>query len=183
MAKKQSGSVPNRAIYSRLSYLYQAAAYLKSRDVSQTLEQPQPPQDENCQPRSHTTDKPHELRGDIHAVTSRRLLSDLRAASLKTQIRLDPAVKRTICKYCDTLLVEGVSCHSFIENKSKGAKKPWADVLALKCQTCGGKKRYPVSAARQKRRPFRDGKEKGQETGALQEVPVRGGGNGIPAAG
>lgn len=179
MGKKQSGSIPNKAIYSRLSYLYQAAACLRSQGVSETAEQPQPSQTGRGQPHSETREETHELCGDIHAITSRRLLSDLRAASLKTQIRLDPAVKRTVCKYCDTLLVEGVSCHSSVENKSKGAKKPWADVLVLRCRTCGGEKRFPVSAARQKRRPFRDGKHQGEAKGAPHKVPLRSG-NGNP---
>lgn len=182
MGKKQSGSVPNRVIYSRLSYLYQAAAYLQSQGVSETVEQPQPPRSEDGQPHPQTRGEPEKRRGDIHAVASRRLLSDLRAASLKTLIRLDPAVKRTVCKYCDTLLVEGVSCHSSIENKSKGGRKPWADVLVMRCGTCGGEKRFPVSAARQKRRPLRDGEEKGEAKGASHEVPVRGG-NVIPDGG
>ena len=158
MGKKQPGSVPNKAIYSRLSYLYQAAAYLQSQGLSQVTRQDQP------SPHAETGNQPQEPRGDIHSITSRRLLSDLRAASLKTQIRLDPSVKRTVCKYCDTLLVEGASCRSFVENKSKGGRKPWADVLVMKCGTCGGEKRFPVSKERQRRRPFR-GQDKEGKTG------------------
>ena len=161
--QKQSGSVPNRAIYSRLSYLYQAAAYIQSQGLQSQNPQSQssPEAAEQAQPHSEDRSQPPteqgqpELHKDIHAVTARRLLSDLRAASLKTQIRLDPSVKRTVCKYCDTLLIEGASCRSSVENRSRGGRKPWADVLVVKCGTCGGEKRFPVSAARQKRRPFR----------------------------
>ncbi|SPO00008.1 uncharacterized protein DNG_02860 [Cephalotrichum gorgonifer] len=169
MAKKQSGSVPNRAIYSRLSYLYQAAAYLGSQA---------PPSADSGHPRAlgswdesqagpGAQDQTREPHKDIHATASRRLLSDLRAVSLKTQIRIDPSIKRTICKYCDTLLVEGTSCTSSVENRSRGGKKPWADVLVMKCGTCGREKRFPISAARQKRRPFREGEVKGDVDGVV----------------
>ncbi|RYP86163.1 hypothetical protein DL769_000775 [Monosporascus sp. CRB-8-3] len=69
-------------------------------------------------------------------------------------------MKHTICKYCDTLLVEGHTSTSFVENQSKGGKKPWADVLVVKCNTCGGLKRFPVQAPRQKRRPIREAESK-----------------------
>ncbi|RYP05947.1 hypothetical protein DL765_009671 [Monosporascus sp. GIB2] len=69
-------------------------------------------------------------------------------------------MKHTICKYCDTLLVEGDTSTSFVENQSKGGKKPWADVLVVKCNTCGGLKRFPVQAPRQKRRPIREAESK-----------------------
>lgn len=186
MGKKQSGSVPNRAIYSRLSYLYQAAAYLQSQGLQSqgpptAVEQAQPQNENHSEPPNEQGKRPGP-QGDIHAITSRLLLSDLRAASLKTQIRLDPSIKRTVCKYCDTLLVEGASCRSSIENRSKGGRKPWADVLVMRCGTCGGEKRFPVSAARQKRRPFRgehaEGKGGGEEMERLvkekEGVPVRG---------
>ncbi|KAI1077030.1 Rpr2-domain-containing protein [Whalleya microplaca] len=149
---KTTGSVSNRPIYSRISYLYQAATYLGthpqqegSNNTTQDSKRENESQDEHA---SSTTLTKRAL--------SRRLLTDLRASSLKTQIRLSPAVKHTICKFCDSLLIEGETSSSTVENKSKGAKKPWADVLAIKCNTCGGVKRFPVQTARQKRRPVRE---------------------------
>ncbi|KAK4133306.1 hypothetical protein BT67DRAFT_442755 [Trichocladium antarcticum] len=79
----------------------------------------------------------------------------MRAVSLKTRIRLNPAVKQALCKFCDSPLIEGQSCTSAIENKSKGARKSWADMLVRKCHTCEREKRYPVSAARPKRKTDR----------------------------
>ncbi|KAK7394054.1 hypothetical protein QQX98_013162 [Neonectria punicea] len=80
----------------------------------------------------------------------------MRAVSLKAQIRQSPALKRTICKFCDTLLIEGQTCSSTVENDSKGGRKPWADLLTIRCKTCGNAKRYPVNAPRQKRRSLRN---------------------------
>jgi len=36
-----------------------------------------------------------------------------------------------------------------LENKSKGGRKPWADVLVVECQRCGLERRYPVGQERQ----------------------------------
>jgi ribonuclease P protein subunit RPR2 len=149
MAKpKQPGSVPNRPLYSRISYLYQAASYLSG--VNENELQPAAESAGNV-----SAAKGKSLEHKTKQAMSRRLLTDMRATSLKTQIRLSPAMKRTICKYCDTLLIEGETCTSTVENKSRGGRKTWADVWVTTCKTCGGLKRSPVDAPRQKRRPAR----------------------------
>lgn len=159
MAKKKPGSVPNRHIYTRISFLYQASACL-----SQAAKQ-----DPNTASAdagvTHDTKQHHAttLAQQYHSLTAarsmaRRLLTDFRAIGQKTNTRANPHLKRSICKYCDSLLIEGQTSSSAIENKSKGGKKPWADVLVVKCQTCGGEKRFPVSPRENKRRPFREAK-------------------------
>ncbi|KAF5667971.1 rnase p rpr2 rpp21 subunit [Fusarium heterosporum] len=154
MAKiKEQKSVQNRTIYSRASYLYQAASYLAKQ------------QSPNCQDvlsKSSTTGQEHSASAPTKneqkalANMSRQAISGLRGVTQKAQIRLSPAMKQTICKYCDTLQIEGDTCTSIIENASKGGRKPWADVLNIKCKTCGNVKRYPVSAPRQKRKALRN---------------------------
>jgi ribonuclease P protein subunit RPR2 len=86
---------------------------------------------------------------------ARRLVADLRSVSLKTRIRLTPAMKQTLCKYCDSILIEGQSCTSTIENRSRNGRKPWADVLVRKCHTCQRERRYPVDSPRQNRKTER----------------------------
>ncbi|KAI0883757.1 Rpr2-domain-containing protein [Annulohypoxylon maeteangense] len=149
---KGPGNVPNRPTYSRISYLYQAAAYLASHAETKG------PEPEGTERDGATLEKQvshaHAQRNK-HSL-SRRLITDLRSTSLKSQIRLSPSMKHTICKFCDSLLIEGETSNTIVENKSKGCKKPWADVLVVKCHTCGGVKRFPVQAPRQKRRPIRE---------------------------
>ncbi|KFH43580.1 Ribonuclease P protein subunit-like protein [Hapsidospora chrysogenum ATCC 11550] len=161
MAKpKAQASVPNRHIYTRASYLYQAANYL-ARLPERQDDTGQPaaaaaaataaPGDEQ-----HSTSRKRDAQGRRAAQNiSRRMVSDLRAVSLKGQVRQSPAMKRSMCKFCDTVLIEGRNCHSVIENESKGARKPWADVLVIRCSTCGNSKRFPVSARRQQRKHLR----------------------------
>ncbi|KAI0138107.1 Rpr2-domain-containing protein [Hypoxylon sp. NC0597] len=168
---KGPGSVPNRPIYSRISYLYQAAAYLASQSelkkhnaaIKATEGTSQEASEENKQ----IPCTPHSKYA-----LSRRLITDLRSSSLKSQIRLSPAMKHTICKFCDSFLIEGETSSSIVENKSKGGKKPWADVLVVKCHACGGVKRFPVQAPRQKRRLMREKESKEKLEKGRQEVNV-----------
>jgi ribonuclease P protein subunit RPR2 len=155
MAKsKAQTSVSNRHIYTRASYLYQAANYLArfpERQDDNGQSAAAAPGDEQ-----HSTSRKRDAQGQRAAQNiSRRMVSDLKAVSLKGQVRQSPAMKRSMCKFCATVLIEGRNCHSVIENESKGGRKPWADVLVIRCSTCGNFKRVPVSARRQKRKHLR----------------------------
>ena len=145
---------PNSALHSRVAYLYQAATYLATQNQSN-----------NSRPRREVSDSQAmsiDTRETIeqsklataHQSSARSLVSDLRGVSGKVLIRMSPGIKRTICKNCDTILIEGSTCLVEVENKSKGGRKEWADVLVRKCNTCGCTRRYPLGE-RQKRRPHR----------------------------
>jgi ribonuclease P protein subunit RPR2 len=154
MAKgKTAGSVQNRPIYSRISYLYQAATYLSSTSGSHAI-QPEIQQTEHHQAQGEK--QSYDAACHVKQAVSRRLLTEMKATSLKAQIRMSTSMKHTICKHCDTLLVEGDTSTSYVENQSKGGRKPWADVLVIKCNTCGGPKRFPLHAPRQNRREKRE---------------------------
>ncbi|KAJ9161634.1 hypothetical protein NKR19_g2104 [Coniochaeta hoffmannii] len=138
MAKgKTVAPVQNRPLYSRISFLQQAATYL-TEALRKGGKEP--------------AAKQKKSTGDGAA---RRLVTDLRSVSLKARIRLSPAVKHTMCKYCDALLIEGETCTTVVENKSKGGRKPWADILVRKCHACGNVKRHPLNSPRQKRKCLR----------------------------
>jgi ribonuclease P protein subunit RPR2 len=140
---KETGNIPNKILHCRASYLYQAATYLATQKRhSKALASPATTAANNSQLSSKSVFDP----------ASRRLVSDLRSISLKAQIRMSPAMKHSICKNCDTMLTDGSTCSIEIENKSKGGKKSWADVLVRKCNICGFTRRYPMAAERQKRK-------------------------------
>ncbi|KAK2048734.1 RNAse P Rpr2/Rpp21/SNM1 subunit domain-containing protein [Colletotrichum somersetense] len=171
MAKPKSESLSNRHAYTRVSYLHQAAAYLA------TVKTPNSDSTINSSQARLTPHAVHnEIRSETNETVARRFVSDIRAVSLKTQIRPSPSLKRMMCKYCDSFLVEGKTCSTTVENASKGGKKPWADVLVTKCKTCGNVKRFPVSAPRQKRWPFREQKavEEQDTTPAVSEMSTGG---------
>ncbi|KAN0119532.1 Rpr2 domain containing protein [Hyaloscypha variabilis] len=151
-AKTGAGSVPNKALHSRVSYLYQAAAYLATQQQHSRTSESQ-----DVQLTTSTANSP--AKSPLQPA-SRHMISNLRAVSRKLLIRISPAMKHSICKNCDTMLIDGTTCTNEVENKSRGGKKRWADVLVRKCNTCGFEKRFPIGAERQKRRPKRslDGK-------------------------
>lgn len=152
-------NVPHRALCSRISYLYQAAAYLAAQA------QPATPVSQDEAVDFQTTEPKPTIKGTSNTTTApdlqhahalpRKMISDLRDVSLKMQIRLSPAMKHTMCKRCDTFLVDGTTCTTEVENKSKGGNKPWADMLVKRCGNCGCERRYPVNSDRQTRRPHR----------------------------
>ncbi|KAM0155163.1 hypothetical protein ACHAQE_006916 [Botrytis cinerea] len=130
-ATKGASKVPNKVLYSRISYLYQAATYLAVQDkesqeqsakgtaLDSSMEDVMKDESKDV---ANITDGPHQA-------LSRRLITDLRSVSLKGLMRMSPDMKHSICKNCQTLLLEGTTCTAKIENQSKGGKKPWADVL------------------------------------------------------
>lgn len=187
--QKGAASIPQSHLHSRISYLYQAATYLaevykndpasrkneskinhvqdvemKEKNDSTGREQFDAGTEETIKMTigSHNRSQEAEVtKPSISAALgqSRRLLSHLRAVSLKSQIRLTPTMKHSICKKCDSLLAPGRTSTSRLENKSHGGRKPWADVLVVTCNSCGLAKRYPIGAKRQSRRAERNHKK------------------------
>ena len=92
---------------------------------------------------------------------SRLYISQMRGVSLKSQHRLPPTIKRSFCKRCDTLLEPGLTCTEEIQNESRERKKPWADVLVIRCTACGAEKRFPQMQKRSKKLAARRGENKG----------------------
>ncbi|KAA8569322.1 hypothetical protein MFRU_004g01410 [Monilinia fructicola] len=159
-ATKGVSKVPNKVLYSRISYLYQAATYL----AVQGDENQDQPIKEGVSDSSMKDVMQCDIKVDANFTgscqpLSRRLISELRSVSQKGLMRMSPEMKHSMCKNCQTLLMEGTTCTAHIENKSKGGKKPWADVLVRKCNTCGLEKRFPLVTERQPRRPRRSIKE------------------------
>lgn len=155
MAKQKGpASVPNRHIYSRASYLHQAAHYLAT--VPQQNNDEPRDNDQHSAASSATVTTQQQKKAAMNL--SRQLVGDMKSVTLKTLIRQSPAMKRSVCKYCNTVQIEGQTCHSRVENASKGGKKPWADVLVIQCSTCQNVKRYPVDCPRQKRKHIREPK-------------------------
>lgn len=152
MKAQKDAKVLHKHIHSRISYLYQAANYLAKVSESTLAVQ---------QSGDNTEVKKYNVQQDAAkpfietSALTRHLNSHLRAVSLRSQIRLAPAFKNSICKRCDTLLIPESTSTNRVENKSCGGKKPWADVLVVACKACGHAKRYPVGAKRQRSRTAR----------------------------
>jgi ribonuclease P protein subunit RPR2 len=135
--------VPNKHLHARSTFLYQAATYLTLQTAT--------PDDELT---THLVQGEHATLHDIpkarkHSPLALQLGSDLQQVSRKGQLRLAVDLKRSMCKSCNTVLIPGRTATQNIQNPSKGGKKPWADILVLSCNICGGEKRFPVGAKKQ----------------------------------
>lgn len=96
------------------------------------------------------------MRAKTIVTQPRYLVNQMKGVSRKSVIRLHKDTKRSICKRCDELLAED-KVDREIENKSINKAKPWADVLVLKCRTCGTSKRFPIGATRLQRSSASEG--------------------------
>ncbi|KIY74103.1 Rpr2-domain-containing protein, partial [Cylindrobasidium torrendii FP15055 ss-10] len=99
MAKKSKDQIPNpnsvtnRDIIQRLNFLYQASIYMNG------ISREDAPTKSNKKRRKRiTTDQ-----------LSRHYISEMKAVGQKTIVKMDPAVKRTLCGGCDAVLIPGSS--------------------------------------------------------------------------
>ena len=143
--KKGSSSFPNKHLHSRASFLYQAAYHVDSAASSSQVS-------EKLAKAAYSEAADDTL---LNTGSSREMVYHLRGVSRKAQIRLSPFIKHTVCKRCDSLLREGSTLRTFLENKSRRGKKPWADMLVHECTQCGFIRRFPIGAQRPPRRPTR----------------------------
>lgn len=144
----KSKGMPNKHLHARSTFLYQAATYLTLQTATQDEFAIDVAQDKESPPHA----APATQR---HLPLALELGSDLQQVSRKGQLRLAVDLKRSMCKSCNTVLIPGRTVSQTIENPSKGGRKPWADVLVVTCLICGGKKRFPVGATKQLKKPKR----------------------------
>ncbi|KAI9044959.1 ribonuclease P Rpr2/Rpp21/SNM1 subunit [Aspergillus affinis] len=178
--KKGSAGGVNSHIRARLNYLHTAATYLQTgaipskRSTGLVPRESAEAEDKESEPVSSRI-VPQVVNNDeamseeplctqsttalipTHHNThlSRVLISHMRGVSLKSQLRLPVDVKRSFCKRCESLLVPGVNSIQEIRNDSRGRSKPWADVLVVRCTTCGTEKRFPQTEKRSQKLPER----------------------------
>lgn len=181
--KGLQGGPVQKHLHSRISFLYQAATYLANATKDQTTMGGSFRKSEQAEIGSekyHRSSRiasvsaeteslkaplePGELQGEIkshnnptarNSALSCQLLNHLRAVSLKSVIRITPVMKHSICRRCDVLLVPGSTAIADMENKSRGGKKSWADVLVVTCVACGTARRIPIGAKRQLKKQYR----------------------------
>ncbi|KAK0201592.1 RNAse P Rpr2/Rpp21/SNM1 subunit domain-containing protein [Desarmillaria ectypa] len=123
MAKKSKdevpnpNSVPNRDIIQRLNFLYQASVYLNGV----------------------TSQSPPQRKRVTTSDLSRSYVSSMKIVGKKTTVKMDPSVKRTICKGCDTILVPG-STVSIRVKKSQSH----GHLMVYTCTRCKTPRRIPA---------------------------------------
>lgn len=128
-------NVPNRDIIQRLNFLYQASTYLNVLHAQynpQHVSQPAKQEISELETKESSSDpsekvepgSPHDGGGSIKnqgmcerpgkrkATTqdiARSYLKSMKVIGQKTNVKMDPSVKRTLCSGCNNVLISGVT--------------------------------------------------------------------------
>ncbi|KAI0779479.1 Rpr2-domain-containing protein [Fomes fomentarius] len=127
-------NVANRDIIQRINFLYQASTYLN------TVAQPTPLN----HGQAHHKGKEKKRNAIRHpqntSELSRSYVSTMRIVGQKAMVRMDPSIKRTLCKKCDTILIPGSTSSVRVKTLRVHEK-----VITYTCHTCGTVRRIPAA--------------------------------------
>ncbi|KAI0645803.1 RNAse P Rpr2/Rpp21/SNM1 subunit domain-containing protein [Trametes meyenii] len=136
-------SVANRDIVQRINFLYQASTYLNS--LSQSL----PPTTEDVkQPPAAKYNGSMRRKGKKKTALrhphdtselSRSYINTMRIVGQKTMVRMDPSIKRTLCKGCDAVLLPGSTATVRIKTLPSHGQ-----AVIYTCLTCNISRRIPA---------------------------------------
>ncbi|KAI9025696.1 RNAse P Rpr2/Rpp21/SNM1 subunit domain-containing protein [Hyaloraphidium curvatum] len=123
--KDPSATVQHKEAFMRMNHLYQAAVLMTGMARAAAA----PGADAASDPKP--AEKAKEAAQDQSMVNLGSYYAHLmRTVGKKLVIRADPSVKRTICKYCDAVLLPGIGAD--VRTKSKPNKR-----TSIRCRRCG----------------------------------------------
>ncbi|TFK53537.1 Rpr2-domain-containing protein [Heliocybe sulcata] len=127
MAKKNREEAPNpnnissRDILQRMNFLYQAGAYLSTLPAE-----------------ASSREAPHPAAGQKRR-KARAYVDSMRTVGQRTVVKLDPSVKRTLCRSCNLILIPGTT--ATVRIKSSPSHE---HVVTYTCTTCNSARRIPA---------------------------------------
>ncbi|KAF8520343.1 RNAse P Rpr2/Rpp21/SNM1 subunit domain-containing protein [Hysterangium stoloniferum] len=127
--------VPNREIFQRLNFLYQASAYLHGIHVSTTAMGQQVDGAINASRKDQGKRKRVATLGDLGS----SYIHCMRVIGRKSVVRMDPNVKRTLCTRCDTVLLPGTTASVRLKGSSRVGKK-----MVYTCLSCNTSRAIPA---------------------------------------
>ncbi|TFK44177.1 RNAse P Rpr2/Rpp21/SNM1 subunit domain-containing protein [Crucibulum laeve] len=155
MVKKQKDDVPdvrsvaNRDIIQRLNFLYQASVYLQSipsvpstENSSTTLESTSPIMLGSSHASISQKPGKKKKRSPKKRTTNdlaRSYIGTMKVVGQKTVVKIDPAVKRTLCRGCNTTLIPG----STAIIRVKKSTSHW-HMMIYTCLHCKATRRIPA---------------------------------------
>ncbi|KAH8107874.1 Rpr2-domain-containing protein [Cristinia sonorae] len=157
MAKKgkdeapNPSSVANRDILQRMNFLYQASAFLNTIvDPPAVPEPPSPPvvssiastpvqQERQLKIQRKRVERLKKRHPPTCAALSRSYINSMKIIGQKTNVKLDPAVKRTICKSCNVVLMPGATATVRVKSSSTHG-----NMMLYTCMSCKQIRRIPA---------------------------------------
>lgn len=142
MGKQNKDDVPNpsrvgnRDIIQRLNFLYQASVLLNGMTAGPSSQVPF----STCE--TNVTQNPPKKRPKRVVSTadlSRSYVDTMKVVGQKTNVKIDPTVKRAICKGCRIVLIPGASSTVRVKNS-----KSHGHLVIHTCNSCKTSRRIPA---------------------------------------
>ncbi|KAI0773904.1 RNAse P Rpr2/Rpp21/SNM1 subunit domain-containing protein [Fomes fomentarius] len=127
-------NVANRDIIQRINFLYQASTYLNTIAQWTPLNHGQVYHKDRGKTRNSIRNPQNTSE------LSRSYVSTMRIVGQKAMVRMDPSIKRTLCKKCDTILVPGSTSSVRIKTR-----RGHGQIVTYTCHTCGTVRRIPAA--------------------------------------
>ncbi|OAX44111.1 Rpr2-domain-containing protein [Rhizopogon vinicolor AM-OR11-026] len=129
-------SVANRDIIQRLNFLYQASVLLNGMTAGASSQVPCSPCEADD---AHNRPKKRRRKVVSTADLSRSYVDTMKVVGQKTNVKIDPTVKRVICKGCNIILIPGAS--STVRVKSSTSH---GHLIVYTCNSCRTSRRIPA---------------------------------------
>ncbi|KAJ7045851.1 RNAse P Rpr2/Rpp21/SNM1 subunit domain-containing protein [Mycena alexandri] len=121
-----AANIVNKDIMQRLNFMYQASVYL-----SGVLPVPEPPKTVQKRAKKARKMNVHDL--------SKAYINSMKTVASKTMVKMDPAVKRTLCNGCNIVLVPGSTATVRVKSS-----KTHGHVMHYRCTSCKSTRRIPA---------------------------------------
>ncbi|CAK5281263.1 unnamed protein product, partial [Mycena citricolor] len=143
-------AIVNKDIMQRLNFMYQASVYLSSLGQPESSTSTADPALRNeergdegrdsLQKRRQKKIKNVKRRAKMTAPDlARTYVGAMKVVASRTTVRIDPAVKRTLCPACDGVLVPGHTVSVRVR-----PSKTHTHTMAFTCKSCGATRRIPA---------------------------------------
>ncbi|KIK45135.1 hypothetical protein CY34DRAFT_801988 [Suillus luteus UH-Slu-Lm8-n1] len=142
MGKQNKDDVPNpskvgnRDIIQRLNFLYQASVLLNGMTAGPSSQVPSSTCETND---TQNSPRKRQKRVVSTADLSRSYVDTMKSVGQKTNVKIDPTVKRVICKGCHIVLIPGASSTVRVKNS-----KSHGHIVIHTCNSCRISRRIPA---------------------------------------
>ncbi|KNZ80250.1 Ribonuclease P protein subunit rpr2 [Termitomyces sp. J132] len=154
MAKKGKDDAPtangvaNRDIIQRLNFLYQASVYLNTlpssqRSTASSSSTNASPNTKFNTPKDVKTARKRRNKSLRNVTTaselSRSYIATMKSVGQKTTVKIDPGVKRTLCKGCNLTLIPGATATVRVKKSPSHGH-----IMVYTCTGCNTSRRIPA---------------------------------------
>ncbi|KAI8057003.1 RNAse P Rpr2/Rpp21/SNM1 subunit domain-containing protein [Syncephalis plumigaleata] len=152
--EKHARQLQNAEEFQRMNFLYQAAALMTAATTGRSRSSSDIPpcnrsKRKTAKSRPHPSPATRQRLGNVNDPThpplaglGRFYVSSLRTVARRNVLRIDPTLKRSLCRRCDSLLLPGVNANIRVEETANPA-------VITDCCFCKTGRRLPLQPDKQ----------------------------------